>query len=182
MQGRLGDIDIYGEQISHNPSISAFLLVSREIRIYASHKLLAYAYPNSIQALSYGNKVIQVFGKIPATYQITNPQIEINGLMFGKRTFKYTGTIIIEDTINNLYALLAFNPIKQGFFASLFSKNDRRPDYIRGFITNERKLIDNYESVIFKDTGHLAFIEGYWIEKLSINGEVTWALSYRLAC
>jgi len=174
LQGKIGNVYVYGESISVNPLICSFMLAGEDIFIYDTHKVKAYFYPNSVQAALYGKKVIQVLGRYPATYKITKPQVEIEGITFGKRTFKYSGKIIIEDTVNDLYGAICINPVKKGFFATLFGGNDHRVDYIKGFITKEKRALEDVESVVFKESGHVGVCEGYWIEKLCFDGKVVW--------
>jgi hypothetical protein len=176
LQGKIGNVEVCGELISVNPLISSFMLAGKDIFIYSTHKVEAYAYPNSVQGGLCGKKVVQVLGMYPATYKITSPQVEIEGISFGKRSFKYTGKIVIEDTVNDLYGVICVNPIKKGFFANLFGSNDHRADYIKGFITKERRVLKDAESVVFKEVGHEAVCEGYWIESLSFDGKVVWEI------
>eukprot|EP00826_Nyctotherus_ovalis_P051668 TRINITY_DN6466_c0_g7_i1.p1 TRINITY_DN6466_c0_g7~~TRINITY_DN6466_c0_g7_i1.p1 ORF type:complete len:316 (+),score=34.85 TRINITY_DN6466_c0_g7_i1:83-1030(+) len=176
LQGKLKDVEVCAEQISQSPLISAFMLMGKDICINATHRMQAYAYPNSVEAVLYGKKVVQVFGVCPATYYITNPLIEVKGMAFGKRIFKYSGQIIIEDTVNELYGVIVINPVKKGLFANLFGDKKHRADYIRGFITKERRVLEEPERVIYKESGHLSVCEGHWIDSLFFDGKVVWSV------
>ena len=150
-------------------------LISDNIAIYSTYKTVVNIYPNTALITMHGDCTIQVLGSHPAKYLITRPDIVISGLMYGLRTFKYTGRYTIEDTNNKIYSVIAMNPIKQGIMAKLFSKKEHRDDYVRGFITDNEDIIDDYDDVIY-GKGHLATCEGNWIDKFCINNEVVWEI------
>jgi hypothetical protein len=176
LQAKVGGMSLYGEQVSHHPPISSFLVIGKDIEVSSTHGIVAQTYPNSAKAKTDGKRAIKIGGTHPVEYEITHPHAELAGLMFGKRTFKYAGHITVQDKTNELYAILFINPNKQGFFSSFFTKKPHRDDFIKGFVTKNKNLIEHPKESSLKKKKHLSICEGYWIDRFSIDGEVTWTI------
>ncbi len=176
LQGKLGDVEVYAEQIEHHPPISSLVLVGKGVKIYATHNVVANTYPNSAKATTRGTRIIEFIGAYPAKISVTHPQAEITGLMFGKRTFNYVGDIIFKDEANKLYGVIRVNPCKRGFFSSIFTRKVHRDDHIKGFITRDKSLVSKPDDSEFDEKGHLAYCEGYWIDKLTFDGKTVWEI------
>jgi hypothetical protein len=176
LEATLNKYKFYGEQISHHPPISSIMVVGKDLKVCGLHGIVANTYPNSATATTNGKRVIKVGGEWPVEYEVTHPQTQITGLMLGKRTFNYAGCIRISDESNELYAIVSINPTQQGFFSSLFYKKEHRDDYIKGFITKDKNLVEKYNESLLNKEGHLSYFEGYWIEELKIDGKLVWSI------
>jgi len=177
LQAQLGEYKVYGEQVSHHPPISSIMVVGKYLKVFGLHGIIANTYPNSAIATTNGKRIIKLDGEYPVEYEITHPQTQIRGLMLGKRTFNYNGFIKISDKSNELYAIIYINPTQQGFLSSLFYRKEHRDDYIKGFITKDKSLVENPNSALLNKKGHLSYFEGYWIEELSIDGKIVWSIN-----
>ncbi len=176
LQGRIGDMQIYCEQVEHHPPIARILLVGKNLRIYAINRISVHTYPNTAKARPHGKRWVEVGGANPAVYSLTYPMTEITGIMFGKRIFKYVGDTFFHDKTNGLYGLVRVNPHKQGFIASLFTKKTYREDHIRGLITKNKALLTNPLETVFNSKEVLSQCEGSWIDDLSFDGTEYWEI------
>ena len=90
-QGKIGDFNIFLEQISHHPPISSFLIESKkhpEFSSFGNLESVAFTSVNSIKAFPKGSIVLR-FGEDEEIEVFPNP-CKIGSLMSGsKRTYKY---------------------------------------------------------------------------------------------
>lgn len=150
---------VYLEQISHHPPIARFLIISENYKFYGYYDFFA-------KLTSYvGNEILGIY-KGPNILEFEDGKVEfnfpanlINGVVYGKRIYEWSGDFTVEDKANGLIANLAFTP-KPSFFSSSVNPTD--------FLTGS--IIDNGVVV--------AQIEGSPLENLKFNGKVEWELDY----
>jgi len=175
-QGKIGDLSIYFEQTEHHPPIAHYLIVGKNLKMHGKYQIVAHTYPNSAKAATYGRRCFEIKGKNPCRYTVTYPEAEITGMMFGRRTFKYIDDYVFKDKTNKIYALIRFNPLKQGFFSSIFSKKAYRDDHIKGFITKNKELLSDTSESVFESKDIISHCEGNWIDNLFFDGKLYWEL------
>jgi hypothetical protein len=69
-----------------------------------------HGYRPMIVEFSDGNKI-----------EIWSPITEIQGLMYGKRTFNKYGSLLVKDKKNSLFCEVVFNPDRKGVISGLMS-------------------------------------------------------------
>lgn len=102
---------IYAEHISHHPPITAYLVEHRD-GMYKYHGTYEYTakltdFGNSVTGRQVGDNIITFADGSTIVYQF--PFMKISGLLFGKRTVKFSGKIEYTDDQNGLKAELKFN-------------------------------------------------------------------------
>ena len=97
---------IYGEHISHHPPITCYLVehIDGLYTMYGSYEYTAKVQDlgNSIKGRTCGKNCVKF--RDGSVIEFEYPFIKINGLMFGKRTTQYVGTVVFTDTKNNIDA------------------------------------------------------------------------------
>lgn len=173
LQRKIGDMDVFMEQTSHHPPIPNLLILGKNIKIYGPHQINAHTYPNSAKAKTIGTRTIEISGEHPGKLTFSNPEVEITGMMIGKRHLHYVGETLITDEVNKIYGVIRINPDKKGFFRGLFSKGPR-VDSFRGYLTKNKDLLKNTSNTVFDSPDVISRCEGLWTESLIIDGKVYW--------
>jgi len=174
MQAKIGDLEYYAENVITNPP--AIMLTGKDFLMYGNYEIVAHAYPNSAKVETFGKRNIEFYGPNPAKFTLTHPRVGIDGIMMGKREFRYKGEITIEDETNKIYGQIRINPYKKGFFASIFSSQKFRDDHIKGFITKNKDLLKNKKNSVFDSKDVISLCEGNWIDNLSFDGKMYWEI------
>jgi len=165
---------IYLEQISHHPPISAFQVMGPgdQYQLSGYHDFRASFRPNSIVGGQVGPNNIDFPDGTRITYDM--PGMILTGILWGDRVFQWSGTIPFEDKKNGLKADIVFNPDKKtgliryiSAFAWPSSSNPTFVDHIRGEISQTIKGKEQVKVV--------SKIEGSWIDKITFDGQVYWA-------
>lgn len=102
---------IYAEHISHHPPITCFL-VEHHDGLYKYHGSYEYTakltdFGNSVTGRQIGKNHIEFNDGTKITFEY--PFMKIGGLLFGKRTIKFSGSVKFEDIKNGMTAELKFN-------------------------------------------------------------------------
>jgi len=101
----------YGEQTSHHPPVTNFLLEgprnSYRFSGYFEYKAWL-AGLSSIAGSRIGKQVISFMDGGLIT--IKDPNCEISGLTYGDRLHNITGDLVITDHLNKLEAVVTYNP------------------------------------------------------------------------
>ena len=102
---------IYVEHISHHPPISYFLVEHNGglYKFYGSYEYTAKLtdFGNSATGRQVGKNYIEFKDGTKIVYEF--PYMKIGGLLFGKRTIKFSGKVEFTDQKNGLEAVLKFN-------------------------------------------------------------------------
>ena len=183
-EGYLGNENckVYCEQTTHHPPVSNIMIDCPAVTLYATHRVEARTYPNSIKVASLGRQRL-IFKDSKRTEYVVkrNPEANIGGLVIGKRQVKYENVLILKDKTNGLYVQAQFNPDKQGFFERVFSKTvAKRSDFFKGFITRNKALAHDFTRKAFYSKDMLSYFEGHWLEYVLIDGEIYWQLGNEL--
>jgi hypothetical protein len=129
---------IYVEHISHHPPISCFLVEHQGglYRYYGSYEYTAKLTDlgNSATGRQVGKNIIEFIDGTKITYEF--PFMKIGGLLFGKRTIKFSGTVIFKDEKNSLVGQLKFN--SEG---GVFKKREGPVDEFTGTIIQDGNVI-----------------------------------------
>ena len=123
---------IYVEHISHHPPISYFLVEHNGglYKFYGSYEYTAKLtdFGNSATGRQVGKNYIEFKDGTKIVYEF--PYMKIGGLLFGKRTIKFSGKVEFTDQKNGLNAVLKFN--SEG---GMFKKKEGLVDEFKGEIT-----------------------------------------------
>lgn len=183
-QGYLGskEYKVYCEQVSHHPPITQITIDCPYLTLHGTHYVEASTYPNSIKVKSIGKHVITLKDEQKTTIILKKrPNVQVEGLVVGKRTMAYIDILEIEDPLNKVYAQARFNADKQGFFEKIFNKTKAtRPDFFKGFITMNKELLNDTSKKAFYSKDMISYFEGQWLEYLIIDGEHFWDLGKEL--
>lgn len=122
------------EQISHHPPMSAFQLIGPNhiFHMHGFHEFAASMSPNSVLGQQLGQNVVEFFDGGRITY--TNPYALVKGIVWGERNFTWVGTAHFVDEKNHLSCNLHFNPDEKNGFSKMFSAQKTPDDHIRGEI------------------------------------------------
>eukprot|EP00826_Nyctotherus_ovalis_P063154 TRINITY_DN9239_c0_g1_i1.p1 TRINITY_DN9239_c0_g1~~TRINITY_DN9239_c0_g1_i1.p1 ORF type:complete len:403 (-),score=118.82 TRINITY_DN9239_c0_g1_i1:177-1385(-) len=177
-QGRIGDdADVYCEQVSHHPAVSYVYVDAPHYNLMAKDEYTFKVYPNSATLKCTGYRKIIMKDKDKTTYIIRYPWVESRGFMFGLPVFTYNGDIVVEDTTNELYAMVRLNAGKKSFTEGFFKKNDERNDFFKGLITKSKELTKETGKKAFYSKEMISYIEGHWIDYVMIDGDMYWELN-----
>ena len=179
-QGKIGDVNLYAEQISHHHPISYIYLKNDNFSMSACEDFDIKTYPNSVVA-SRKTKNYLILNDIDKTrYSIKFPNLIIQNTLLGKLNSIYTGEIIIKDKVHKLIGMMRFFPNQPGFFYGfygwLWNQKKSRADFFRGYITQKKELLKNKTRKVFKSKEIISYVEGYWIEEIMFDGNIYWEI------
>ena len=132
------DSKIYVEHVSHHPPISCFLVEHQGglYKYYGSYEYTAKLTDlgNSATGRQVGKNYIEFNDGTKIVYEF--PYMKIGGLLWGKRTIKFSGKVDFLDAKNGLEATLSFN--SEG---GVFKKKEGPVDEFQGTITKNGKVV-----------------------------------------
>ncbi|CAI2382818.1 unnamed protein product [Moneuplotes crassus] len=150
---------IYVEHISHHPPISSFLVEHHKgmYKYYGSYEYTAKLtdFGNSATGRQIGKNYIEFPDGTRIDYEF--PYMKIGGLLFGKRTIKFSGKVQFSDPKNHLIGQLAFN--SEG-----------------GIFKRKQGPVDQFTGTIERNGTVVSEIEGSWLENISFDGKIYWQL------
>jgi len=163
---------IYLEQISHHPPISAFQMFGpgETYQLWGYHDFRASFRPNSIVGGQVGPNHVDFSDGTRITYHM--PRVCLSGTLWGDRVFQWTGSIPFEDKKNGFKADIVFNPDKKGGIGAYipFSWSSSTPtaeDTVRGEITVTKNPKIELPRTVSR-------CEGSWIDGISFDGKPFW--------
>lgn len=129
---------IYLEHISHHPPISSFLVEHHAglYRYYGSYEYVAKLtdFGNAAAGRSVGKNYIEFQDGTKIVFEY--PHMKLGGLLFGKRTIKFSGKVEFADEKNGLLAEFAFN--SEG---GIFKKKQGPVDQFTGTISQHGTVV-----------------------------------------
>lgn len=178
---KVGDLDIYLENVISKPPTLSFYGVAPNYKMYGTIMLYAETGANSITAKKTGNFTVE-FDNLGQKdlYHIHIPPIFVNGALFGKRTFNYFGSLIVSSITLGKSSVIKFNPEKRGTISSFFGFSQKTfPDYAKGYIIKSDLVkIDktNLDHVCNPNENDIEVaIEGEWTTNLKFNKLEYWS-------
>lgn len=123
LKGPNGEM-FYGEQTSHHPPITSFLLEGPNqcYKFHGSYESkMSLSGFDSVKGTRVGNIVFSFpdGGKI----SVKDPTMQMINLLSSNKILKVSGQMIITDEVNNLVAEFDYTPeVKDGAFKSIFGK------------------------------------------------------------
>ena len=181
-QTKIGNMNIYCELIVHKPPTCSFYCIddNRTYKFYGYVGTVASTGANSCKATKKG-KIILEF-KDGFKYRIYYPNIYLNGVTMGTKTFNYKHVALVVDEINQYVSYIKFIPEgKKGGLFSMFggNKKDKNhyPDYFIGDILKLSDVkIDNEGAKHERDKKATSFcsITGEWSKYIAFDGDVYW--------
>lgn len=167
---------VYAEQTSHHPPIFNILIKSSELTMYGYRELTAVGSGNQVKGSMKGDTTLKFKDGTIITVKFCD--FEVNGIMFGKRTFAFTGNIFIEDKTNGLSSVIELRPKeKKGLLGSIFGKKSKNfPDYFKGFIAQTNDIAyDKKENTYSVDEKLIMCnVEGEWNSHCNLDGKTCW--------
>jgi hypothetical protein len=181
-QTKIGNMNIYCELIVHKPPTCSFYCIddNRTYKFYGYVGTVASTGANSCKATKRG-KIILEF-KDGNKYRIYYPNIYLNGVTMGTKTFNYKHVALVVDENNQYVSYIKFIPEgKKGGLFSMFggNKKDKNhyPDYFIGDILKLSDVkIDNEGAKHERDKKATSFcsITGEWSKYIAFDGDVYW--------
>ena len=176
-QCKIGNLVLYVENTTSNSLTNNFYGYDEDKNyiIYGYQISDISTMPNSVIATKLGKYYIEF--KDGSKYLLRLPNMTLNGISMGDRTFNYTGKIIVYDITNNLCAYVEMNPEETGFFLSFFKKKNTFPDFFKGdivessFVTMDEKGANHNLKKGYKS---LCKIEGEWTSSIRFDDEEYW--------
>jgi len=173
--------ELFCEQISHHPPVSAYLLVGpkRSYKLYGTGELEVKMNGfNNIIGRRIGKTVIEFADGAKIVF--TNPDTRIDGLLMGDRRYNYIKTCVFLDKKNKLSAEITFLYEEVGTISKLTSG-------LKSMFgsSKEKATSDQFEVVFFnyeKQTGGDAKKEvlcegtGSWMSHIQINNDLMWKI------
>ena len=176
-QCRIGNFVLYIENTTSNSLANNFYGYDddKNYKIYGYQISDISTMPNSVVASKLGKYFIEF--KDGSKYLLRLPNITLEGISMGDRTFNYTEKIVIYDLNNNLCAYIEMNPEEVSFFKSFFKKKNTFPDYFKGDIV-ESKFVKMDEKgcnhILNKGYKSLCKIEGEWTSYIKFDDIEYW--------
>ena len=176
-QCRIGNFVLYIENTTSNSLANNFYGYDddKNYKIYGYQISDISTMPNSVIASKLGKYFIEF--KDGSKYLLRLPNITLEGISMGDRTFNYTEKIVIYDLNNNLCAYIEMNPEEVSFFKSFFKKKNTFPDYFKGDIV-ESKFVKMDEKgcnhILNKGYKSLCKIEGEWTSYIKFDDIEYW--------
>jgi hypothetical protein len=126
--------DVYVEQISHHPPVTAFELISRSGDFhYTGHAgYMASIRGNALKGGQTGPHSVKFQDGTAIEYEL--PLFWLKGIMWGDRIMEYYGVVKYTDKKNGLTCELTFHPDSQGWVKSFFKSAKTPSDTVRGDI------------------------------------------------
>lgn len=111
----------YGEQTSHHPPITNFLLEGPN-NLYRFSGFFEYkAWLSGLNSLGGSRIGKQIFSfNDGGLLSVKDPVMQISNLISGDRALNFTGTMTIVDHINKLEVVVTYNPPQQGSGGGMF--------------------------------------------------------------
>jgi hypothetical protein len=152
------------EHTSHHPPISNFQLLGKKYLI-AGYMVIGASFSMKSNAL------IQIYkGPVRVSFEdgtvisYNLPFLQSGGLMWGDRTVDLVGSVVFEDSKNNLTCELKFNPDEKKGMGGMFATPKTPSDHIRGTIVNSATSTEICEAI------------GSWLEELRFEEKVYWTM------
>jgi hypothetical protein len=150
---------IFVEHVSHHPPISCFL-VEHQGGLYKFHGSYEYTakltdFGNSAVGRQVGKNWIEFKDGSKIVFEY--PYMKIGGLLFGKRTIRFSGKVEFLDEKNNIYADLNFN--SEG---GMFKKKSGPLDEFSGSISHGVNTVCDFK--------------GSWLDNIKFDEKEYWKL------
>lgn len=178
-QARIGDINIYLEQTLNKPPTANVYCYddAKRFKLYGYLGTTASTGANSIKAVKLGKMYLEY--KDGAKFRFYYPQVWVSGTVMGKNQFNYRQHCLVVDEVNQMGALIKFNPYEKGFFGKMFGnkKHSTTPDVFKGDILKMKDIqIDKNGCKHSKEKKATSYAEitGSWLHEVVIDNEVFW--------
>ena len=171
----ISDLSLYTECISSSPLIILFFGIGNNYNIQGYFEPVINVGPLTATINRGLHLTIKLNDKIRSVYKMNWPLTITKGIITGNRTINYTGFQKITDTRNKLYSKTFFDiKSKKGIFDKFSPNSKERFDLLKGFITQNKELIEDESLNAFKSDKIISYYEGFWTDNLMIEGKTTW--------
>lgn len=182
-QGIIGGCPIYVEQVSHHPPISAVQMIGKNFKAEATTEVTVNISMTLFKLCKVGHQKV-FFKNTNTTVKAQLPPWVAHGGL-GKKTFQFGNKLYVFDIGNKLYAEIVFDYEEPSIFkktrmaqdhfsGSIWKINDKFVEYLRHLPKRQHEL----DEIKFKEkehsAGHVARIEGNWLEYLKIGDKMYW--------
>lgn len=174
----------YGEQTSHHPPVTNFLLDGPD-NLYRFSGFFEYkawlSGLSSIAGSRIGKQIISF--KDGGLISIQDPSIEISGLTYGDRIHNVQGVLVITDHINKLEASVTYNPQREKSVLKSFrnklwkssGSNVIAPTDIINIVITQKSLTNASKKEVIVSEG-----QGSWLEYIDFDGVQYWSIDEEL--
>jgi Oxysterol-binding protein len=170
----------YGEQTSHHPPITNFLLEGPN-NLYRFSGFFEYkAWLSGINSLGGSRVGKQIFSfNDGGLLSIKDPTMQITGLVSGERALNFVGTMSIVDHINKLELIVTYNPPKEGQSSGMFKsiKNKLWSGKKKEEQLSDAVLIQIFQKALNGNSKEKVLVaegSGSWLEYIQFDGKVYW--------
>jgi len=174
-QLKIGDLDMYYEQVINKPPTCAFYGQAPNYKIFGNMAIEAKTGPNSIKATKTGKHIL-IF-KDGHKFEFIQAPVGVKNINVGKRMFNYRRSSLVIDHKNSMASMITINPEKKTGITGLFSSSPKIfPDTFKGAIANLSDItIDKeFKHTFKKNYKPICSIEGEWTNFVKFGEQVYW--------
>lgn len=102
-QIKVGDLDLYFEQVLHKPPTCAFYGLSKNYSIHGHTCIEAKTGANSVKANVFGKYNVSFFDGY--SYELKPCQVIVKGINVGKRTFNFRRSGVVIDKVKKMHII-----------------------------------------------------------------------------
>jgi len=165
-------IEVYVEQISHHPPITAWQIYGSGFHYYGAGEWTASFKGGSVKGGQRGVNTVAFEDGTKIIFRM--PSIKISGALFGDRVVEYEGDIEFEYPNYNIYATVKFNPEPFGFWDRFMTFSKKQPlpsDFVKGEIFKKSNTLhDNSDN----ERVIISTLFGSWLGRIHFDGITYW--------
>ena len=170
----------YGEQTSHHPPITNFLLEGPN-NLYRFSGFFEYkAWLSGINSLGGSRIGKQIFSfNDGGLLSIKDPVMQITNLISGDRALNFTGQMLITDHINKLEVIVTYNPPVEGASTGMFKSFKSKLFGKKTEQLTDAVLIQIFQKALNGNSKEKVLVaegSGSWLEYIQFNGKVYWTI------
>ena len=170
----------YGEQTSHHPPITNFLLEGPD-NLYRFSGFFEYkAWLSGINSLGGSRVGKQIFSfQDGGLLSLKDPIMQITNLVSGDRALNFTGTMTITDYINKLELIVTYNPPTQASGGGMFKSFKSKLFGKKSEQLTDAVLIQIFQKALNGNSKEKVLVaegSGSWLEYIQFDGQVYWTI------
>lgn len=162
-QGRFPDgTEVYCEQVSHHPPVSAFQLFGScgRWKFYGHHEYVATFRPNGLIGGQHGPNTVEFDDGTKITFDMAH--LKLSGVLFGERVITYTDKIVFRDAKSDIRCEIELNP--------------DAVSGLRSWVYSAKTPADTFRGALYMGDREVCSAEGSWLRELRFGDKVYWKL------
>lgn len=183
-QGIIGGCPIYIEQTSHHPPISSLQMIGKNFKAESTTEVTVNISLGHFKLCKVGHQNVK-FKNTNTTIKAQLPPWVMHGI--SKKSYQFSNKLYVFDIGNKLYAEIVFDyeepslfkkaKVAQDHFSgSIWRINDKFVEYLKHLPKKQHEL----DEIKFREkehsAGHMAKIEGNWLDHLKMDGKIYWSI------